>query len=180
MGRRSKTAPRFTRDELAKLGLDVDAELEARDAPTGQPSTPAAGNPWGWINAHARYVEGRMNEVEKRRARELDADLSEGLIQAYYYERITFRLASRTSYTPDFLVIDAAGLIRFEEIKGDGGWLDSEGRTKWKTTAEQNPWALFVALVEREPHAREPGPLGRWNVEHYKPRVGFPPERSEK
>lgn len=176
MSRRGKkSAPRFTREELAELGHDVPDPPRAA-APTAAPKT---GNPWGWINAHARYVEGAMNEVEKRRAAELDAELRDGVIQAWAYERVTFRLANRTTYTPDFMVIDAAGLIRFEEIKGTGGWLNESSRTKWKTAAEQNPWALFRALVERKKADREALSLGRWTVETYKPRVGFPPVERE-
>lgn len=194
-----RTAPKFTAAELQALRPDLDVDGLMRRAPGGPVASPApaapadhaaarqvraladaapaatAGGKWATVNAYARHVMGRMNGVERRRARELEADRQAGRIQWWAFERVTLRLGNGCSYTADFVLVDADGLVVFQEVKGTGGWLDSAGRVKWQAAAEGNAWARFEALVERKKADREPGPLGRWHVEVYRPCAGFPP-----
>jgi len=70
------------------------------------------------------------------------------------YEGITFRLASRTTYTPDFLVV-MNDCFEIHEVKGF--WRD-DGRVKWKAAAEKFPWFRFLAIQWRSK---------QWVVEEY-------------
>lgn len=84
-----------------------------------------------------------MNKTEKRRAIELEAERRTGAIAAWSYEKITLKLADDTRYTPDFFVVEADGMIRFEETKGF--WRD-DAKVKIKVAAAQFPFR-FVSLV---------------------------------
>ncbi len=84
-----------------------------------------------------------MNKTEKRRAVELEAMKRAGKIAAWHYEKVTFKLADDTRYTPDFMVIGADGTVRFEEIKGY--WRD-DAKVKIKVAAAQFPF-IFASLV---------------------------------
>lgn len=88
-----------------------------------------------------------MNKTESRRAAELTALVNVGVIRSWAYEAVTLRLADDCRYTPDFLVVDNAGAIRFEETKGF--WRD-DARVKIKVAARTFPMFSFVALTVRK------------------------------
>lgn len=54
------------------------------------------------------------------------------------YEAITFRLAPKTTYTPDFLIVTADHLIELHECKG--GFTRDDARVKWKVAAALYPF----------------------------------------
>lgn len=93
-----------------------------------------------------------MNTYEAKFAMKLEADKREGLIEDWKFEAIRLRLADRTTYTPDFLVIknettrldDHVSLrhavIRFIEIKG---FRRDDAMVKFKIARELYPWAEF-------------------------------------
>ena len=54
------------------------------------------------------------------------------------YEALTLRLAPKTTYTPDFLVVTADHLIELHECKG--GFTRDDARVKWKVAAELYPF----------------------------------------
>lgn len=88
-----------------------------------------------------RHQPNRMNKTEARYAEQLESDKQAGLIDSYRFEPLKLRLADRTYYTPDFLVIvSATQHLRFVEVKGrpgsgPGGWED-DARVKIKVAAE--------------------------------------------
>jgi hypothetical protein len=82
-----------------------------------------------------------MNKTEKARAIELEAMKRTGLILAWYYEKITIKLADDTRYTPDFFVVENDGACRFEETKGF--WRD-DAKVKLKVAAAQVPFRFFA------------------------------------
>lgn len=96
----------------------------------------------------------KMNKLEARYRDHLELLKRAGEILDYAYESITFRLATNTTYTPDFIVITPQ-CIEFHEVKGF--WRD-DARAKWKMTAEKFPWFRFLAIQWRN---RE------WIVEEY-------------
>ena len=55
---------------------------------------------------------------------------------------IKLKLADNTTYTPDFWMLDHAGVLHAREVKGF--WRD-DARVKIKVAARQYPWARFTA-----------------------------------
>lgn len=107
-----------------------------------------------------------MNRTETRYAVHLAALKAQGRVQWYAFEPVTWRLAKRLSYTPDFLVVNADGVLECHEVKasrrvGDKRvalWTE-DARAKIKMAAEQYPMILFVAVHEWGP--------GTWAVEEF-------------
>ena len=64
-------------------------------------------------------------------------------ILAYEYESITFRLAPKTTYTPDFLVVLPDGKVQIHEVKG---FAREDAIIKFKVAAQQNPWFEFIMV----------------------------------
>jgi len=54
------------------------------------------------------------------------------------YEGITFRLAPKTTYTPDFFVVKSDMEIELHECKG--GYTRDDARVKWKVAADKYPY----------------------------------------
>jgi len=90
-----------------------------------------------------RRVAGKMNKTEEAYSKVLEDQRLTGKIHHWAFESITLRLADRTTYTPDFLVIDKDGLISFIEVKG---FWHQAGRIKIKVAAENHPWFEFQAV----------------------------------
>jgi hypothetical protein len=85
---------------------------------------------------------GQMNALEARYGLHLEALRREGKIVWFKYEAIKLRLADKTFYTPDFLIVTADGTFEAHETKGF--WTD-DARVKIKCAAEIYP-IRFVAL----------------------------------
>lgn len=84
-----------------------------------------------------------MNTHEAKFAMKLEADRREGVIEDWKFEPIRLRLAERTTYTPDFLVVyDNGGMvsIKFIEVKG---FKRDDAMVKFKVARELYPWAEF-------------------------------------
>lgn len=71
---------------------------------------------------------------------------SDGVIASYAYEPITFKLAHRCTYTPDFLVVLPSGSVEIHEVKG---FLREDAAVKFKVAAHANPWATFVMIKKK-------------------------------
>ena len=87
-------------------------------------------------------VEG-MNKTEAQYSYELDMQQIDGVVDRYWFERIKFKLAYKTFYTPDFLVRYTDGRLQCVEIKG---FLRDDAAVKFKLAREMFPWAEFVML----------------------------------
>lgn len=90
-----------------------------------------------------RPVRGEMNRTEERYARHLDILKANGDVLEYMFEPVTFRLATRTSYTPDFMVI-CEDRVEFHEVKG---YWQEDAWIKFKTIADRHPWARWVIVT---------------------------------
>ena len=88
--------------------------------------------------------QGRdMNKTEARYAREvLDPLLSQYAILGWEWESIKFRMADRTWYTPDFLVIFPTHM-QIVEIKG---FMRDDAVIKYKCCREMFPWFEWKML----------------------------------
>jgi len=100
-----------------------------------------------------------MNKQEAQYAQYLELLRKSLQIIHWSYESIKLRLADRTWYTPDFLVINAHYMIEFHEFKGF--WRD-DARVKIKVAAEQYPMFRFKAV---KPRAKKRG--GGYDVEEF-------------
>ena len=80
------------------------------------------------------HTTGKMNGTEKR----FYEDYAKG--KPHAFERLKFRLADNTWYTPDFMVVEE-GFIVIYEVKG--GFTRDDARAKWKIAADLNPWFIW-------------------------------------
>ena len=96
------------------------------------------------VRGKGRRKPGEMNETEKRYAQSLDLRVHAGEILWWMYEGMTFRLAKRTTYTPDFNVMLPDGEIECHEVKGF--WID-DARVKIKVAAEKFPFVFKAYKV---------------------------------
>lgn len=108
--------------------------------------------------ARGRRKPGKMNPTEAEYAKALERRKVAGEIAWYEFERITFKLADNTRYTPDFAVMLASGEIEIHEVKGF--WRD-DARVKIKVAADRFPFR-FLAVSER---SKKSG--GGWDVEEF-------------
>lgn len=99
-----------------------------------------------------------MNGTEKRRAIELEAKRQTGLIAAWWYERMTLKLADDTRYTPDFFVLETDGTITLEEVKG---FMRDDAAVKIKVAASLFPFRFVLYEVR----SKKLG--GGWTVTDY-------------
>ena len=93
-----------------------------------------------------RPTPGAMNKTEEAYASYLEARRLGGEIHAWRFEPMRLRLASRTFYEPDFLVIERGGEVEFHEVKGH--WED-DARVKIKVAATQYPWFRFTGVTRK-------------------------------
>jgi len=83
-----------------------------------------------------------MNKTEAAYADNLEAKKKAGVIIDWKFEALKFRLADRTFYTPDFLVINKDNM---ELIEVKGFWRD-DARVKIKVAREMFPWFAWTAV----------------------------------
>lgn len=93
-----------------------------------------------------RHQPGHMNKTEQAYANRLELLLRSGEIRRWGFESIKFRLADRTFYTPDFMVVTDAQ-IEFHEVKG--GFIYDDAMVKLKVVAAQYPEFSFL-LIRKE------------------------------
>ena len=100
-----------------------------------KPAAPKPANPGG------------MNKWEAAYARVLDSNLRAGVIRAWWFEAVKFRLANRCWYCPDFLVQWADGRFELHEVKGF--WRD-DAKVKVKVMAELFPFPLVIVCKSKD------------------------------
>lgn len=105
-----------------------------------------------------RHTPGQMNKLEADYAKYLAENKLVGAIVSFEYEAVKLRLAKRTFYTPDFLVLRGTeNFVEFHEVKGH--WED-DARVKIKCAAERYPYFRFVAITRQR---------RAWQVEEIEP-----------
>ena len=91
-----------------------------------------------------RDFEG-ANKLETAYGQHLALLKRTGVIQDFRYEGMKLRLANKTFYTPDFMVITDEHM-EFHETKG---WMCDDANVKLKVAATRFPWFRFI-LVTKE------------------------------
>ena len=100
------------------------------------------------MKARAVHKKGRMNRLEAAYAQHLQTQVLTGAIESYFFESVKLTLADSLacSYTPDFMVIRADGVVEFHEVKGH--WED-DARVKIKVAADKYPFVFYGVTREK-------------------------------
>lgn len=88
------------------------------------------------------HKSGEMNKTEAAYAAFLDSLKKDCLIADYRFEAVKLRLADKTFYTPDFMVLMPDLSFEMHEVKG---FWEDDARVKIKVAAAQFPFK-FVAV----------------------------------
>lgn len=128
--------PKTVADQLREMGLTDEAI--GRAVVNGKPLAMVNGG----TRIKSRLPDG-MNKTEALYAAELDWRQRHGEIVAWHFEPIRLRLAHRTTYTPDFLLVFKDGRLQFVEIKG---FLRDDAAIKFKLAREKYPFFGFTML----------------------------------
>lgn len=107
-----------------------------------QKSTVSANKSKGGARALGRLKQGVMNKTEANYARYLEQQKLSGEIQYFAFDSIKFRLADKTFYSPDFIVMKANGELEAHEVKG---FWEDDAKVKIKVAASMHP-IPFVAV----------------------------------
>lgn len=98
-----------------------------------------------------------MNRLETDYWSYLDMLKTIGEVHDFRFESLKFKMANRTFYTPDFLVIKPDGAVEIHEVKG---FWEDDARVKIKVIAEQHSWFIFIGVTkDRKTKA--------WAYEHF-------------
>jgi hypothetical protein len=107
--------------------------------------------------------EPGWNKLEKAWAQQLENYKKAGIIVFWRFEAVNLRLAEKTFYKPDFLVIRASGEVEFYEVKGH--WRD-DARVKIKVAASLYSFFIFTAVSKS---TKKEG--GVWKFENFKAHI---------
>lgn len=94
----------------------------------------------------AFHKAGQMNKLEAAYAARLESLKLAGEIADYRFECVKLRLADRTFYTPDFMVLRADGTFEMHEVKG---FWEDDARVKIKVAAELYPFKFIAARKQK-------------------------------
>ena len=107
-----------------------------------------------------------MNRLERAYCRHLEMRRLAGEIIGWRFEAITFRMAFRQTYTPDFEVTKPDGTLEYHEVKGR--WME-DARVKLKQVATDFSDRRFIAVTY---------PKKIWTFEALPPKRGPAPGRT--
>jgi hypothetical protein len=85
-----------------------------------------------------------MNKLEANYAQYLQMQKAVGDLHDYKFEAIKLKLAERTTYSPDFLVITKDGSVELHEVKG---FWEDDARVKIKVAASLFPYFVFRGVT---------------------------------
>jgi hypothetical protein len=150
----------MVRDELRARGVAVAVDKPSGEkAPHHQRTDRFAG-----LDRGAVRQRGVMNGTERKYADELETQRLAGEIASWKFEAMKLRLSSPAEgvraiwLTIDFLVVEADGSERLDEVKGSGPDNDAS-IVRLKTAAELYPHKR-IRLVKRQPKAAG----GGWKI----------------
>lgn len=108
--------------------------------------------------AKGRLKQGELNPCESKYQRHLELRKQAGEVLWYKFEAITFKLAERTTYRPDFMVMLADGSLETHEVKGAKAIFMDDAKVKVKVFAEQFPIRMLVVYPTKN---------NQWIIEEY-------------
>lgn len=131
---------RWTDQQLAEVlgrrgvpgaSLSVDVSAPPFKLPPNQAGAFALG----------RLPAGQMNKTESAYAQHLELRRHAGEVLWFKFEGIKLRLADRTWYTPDFIVLPRSGVLEVHETKG---FMREDANVKIKCAAAIYPFKFIV------------------------------------
>lgn len=131
---------RWTEDQLAdfraRRGAPVLPDVSAPPfkLPPNEPGRYALG----------RLPTGQMNKTEAAYEAHLTLMRNAGQILWFKFEAVKLRLADKTFYTPDFVVLRSDGLLEMREVKG---FMMEDANVKIKVAASIYPFRFMVVRV---------------------------------
>ena len=131
----------WTADDLARLGRQRAGNY------SGNPKSSTCKKPLQVARACRGSFQknGMRSGLERDYAARLETQKRAGEIADYRYECLNLRLADRTFYMPDFLVLLPDGTFEVHEVKGF--WTE-DARVKFKVAASLFPFR-FVAITRK-------------------------------
>lgn len=143
-------------DDLPEHLRALNAAKLPAPASTFQSFAAQTGQPEPAGKARGRPVGvGKMNKTEQAYAEHLEGLRIAGQIVWFAFEAWRFRLADRTYYNPDFIVMTSDGFLEAHEVKGH--WED-DARVKIKVAAQKHPPIQFLAVQRK---------AGAWTYERF-------------
>lgn len=116
------------------------------------------------IGRGIRKVAGVMNKLEARYAAFLKEQEQLGYVAWWAYEPMKFKLADRTYWTPDFIIMRPDGAIEVHDTKGTTSkagvkkpFAEEHSKIKIKACADKFPFRFFVAWLN----------AGVWQLDEY-------------
>lgn len=107
--------------------------------------------------ANGIYGHEKMNSLESSYARYLEGLKQAGEILFWKYEPFALKLADRTTYTPDFIVVGKNQEIEIHETKG---YWREDARVKIKCACAAFPIFTFIGVQRQK---------GGWIYERFMP-----------
>lgn len=95
-----------------------------------------------FIRPRTRPIPGQMNKLEGKYANHLEMLKKAGEIDEYVFEGCKLKLADKTTYSPDFIVVKS-DVVEMHEVKG---YWEDDARVKIKVAANKFWWMKFVAV----------------------------------
>ena len=126
----------------------TESELEAHKAK--QVATPQ--KPIKKARAKGKARATGMNKTEAAYARFLEAEKAAGNILWWKFEPIGLRLADKTFYHPDFMVMAADGSLEIHEVKGrkgDSYYCMDDAKVKIKVAASIFPMVFSIIWPQK-------------------------------
>lgn len=114
--------------------------------------------------ALGRLKKGEKNKTEQAYEQHLKLLQNSGQILWYTFEGLKFRLADKTFYTPDFVVMRSDGLIELHEVKGARVIFADDARVKIKVAAELYPFRFVAVYPAKQGKTRL---LSQWEYEEF-------------
>lgn len=106
--------------------------------------------------AKVRTPRGEMNANEQRYAAWLQTKKDHGGVVDFQFEKITLKLAPRTTLTVDFLVVTRDLTLELHEVKGgkkNGKYhVEEDAWLKLKLAAAQFPWLKILVVWWHKDH----------------------------
>jgi hypothetical protein len=114
---------------------------------TGEKGIPLPLVPTISKDSRPRHAPGEMNGMEKKYAAYLDIRKVTGEIKDWKFEPLKLRLAPKTYYTPDFLLLMPDGRIELHETKG---FMEEDAAVKIKVAREMFAEIFTIVLVRMD------------------------------
>ncbi len=95
-----------------------------------------------------RRTPGQMNGLEREYAAMLEARRIAGEIAEWHFDAVKLRLAEKTFYSPDFMVMMPDGMIEYHEVKG--GFIEDDASVKIKVAASKFPFRFVLCQKKKK------------------------------